>query len=163
MGEAYPELAASADNVLTIVSREEDRFRRTLRTGSTMLDTHIATLPEGGTVDGTVAFTLHDTHGFPFEVTQEIAAERGYEVDEGGFRKAMADQRARAKAASKGGGVAVGDEVDAFRAVLDASGPTDFVGREVDSTTTTVVGVVPGAADPVPTLLDATPVPTAAG
>jgi alanyl-tRNA synthetase len=163
MGESYPELAASADNVLTIVSREEDRFRRTLRTGSTMLESHIATLPEGGTVDGTVAFTLHDTHGFPFEVTQEIAAERGYEVDESGFRKAMADQRARAKAASKGSGVAVGDEVDAFRAVLDASGPTDFVGREVDSAATTVVGVVPGADDTVSIFLAATPFYAEAG
>ena len=163
MGEAYPELAASADSVLTIVSREEDRFRRTLRTGSTMLDTHIATLPEGGTVDGTVAFTLHDTHGFPFEVTQEIAAERGYEVDEGSFRKAMADQKARAKAASKGGGVAIGDEADAFRAVLDAHGPTEFVGRELDSTTATVVGVVPGADDTVSVFLAATPFYAEAG
>lgn len=163
MGESYPELAESADSVLTIVSREEDRFRRTLRTGSTMLDTHIATIPEGGTVDGTVAFTLHDTHGFPFEVTQEIAAERGYDVDEDAFRKAMADQRARAKAASKGGGVAVGDEVDAFRAVLDASGPTEFVGSEVDSTTTTVVGVVPGADDTVSIFLAATPFYAEAG
>ncbi|HAS12552.1 MAG TPA: alanine--tRNA ligase, partial [Acidimicrobiaceae bacterium] len=142
---------------LTIVSREEDRFRRTLRTGSTMLDSHIATIPEGGTVDGTVAFTLHDTHGFPFEVTQEIAAERGYDVDEDAFRKAMADQRARAKAAAKGGGVAVGDEVDAFRAVLDTSGPTEFVGREVDSTTTTVIGVVPGAEGTVSIFLESTP------
>jgi alanyl-tRNA synthetase len=144
MGGAYPDLAASADNVLTIVSREEDRFRRTLRTGASMLDDHIASLPDGGTVDGRVAFTLHDTHGFPFEVTEEIAAERGFEVDESGFQAAMAEQRARAKAAAKGGAVAVGEEADAFRAVLDASGPTEFVGREVESVTTTVVGVVPG-------------------
>jgi len=144
MGGAYPDLAANADNVLTIVSREEDRFRRTLRTGASMLDEHIASLPEGGTVDGQVAFTLHDTHGFPFEVTEEIAAERGFEVDESGFQAAMADQRARAKAAAKGGGVALGAEADAYRAVLDANGPTEFVGREVESAATTVVGVVPG-------------------
>jgi alanyl-tRNA synthetase len=144
MGGAYPDLAAHADNVLTIVSREEDRFRRTLRTGASMLDEHIASLPEGGTVDGQVAFTLHDTHGFPFEVTEEIAAERGFEVDESGFQAAMADQRARAKAAAKGGGVAVGEEADAYRAVLDGAGPTEFVGRETESATTTVVGVVPG-------------------
>ncbi|HEX4901687.1 MAG TPA: alanine--tRNA ligase [Acidimicrobiales bacterium] len=147
MGGAYPDLAANADNVLTIVSREEDRFRRTLRTGAAMLDEHIASLPEGGTVDARVAFTLHDTHGFPFEVTEEIAAERGFEVDESGFQAAMADQRARAKAAAKGGSVALGEEADAFRAVLDACGPTVFVGREVESVTTTVVGVVPGPAE----------------
>ena len=163
MGGAYPDLAASADNVLTIVSREEDRFRRTLRTGSAMLDEHIATLPEGGTVDGSVAFTLHDTHGFPFEVTQEIAAEKGYDVDESGFQASMADQRARAKAAAKGGGVAVGEEADAFRAVLDADGPTRWVGRETDSVTTTVVGVVPGADDTVSIFLATTPFYAEAG
>jgi len=144
MGGAYPELASSADSVLTIVSREEDRFRRTLRTGASMLDEHISSLPEGGTVDGRVAFTLHDTHGFPFEVTEEIAAERGFEVDESGFQAAMADQRARAKAAAKGGRVAVGDEAAVVKAVLDEHGPTEFVGRESEIATTTVVGVVPG-------------------
>ncbi len=147
MGDAYPDLAAHADNVLTIVSREEERFRRTLRTGASMLDEHIATLPDGGVVDGTVAFTLHDTHGFPFEVTQEIAAERGYDVDESGFQAAMAEQKARAKAAAKGGGVAVGEEADAFRAVLDEHGTSTFIGREHDSATTQVVGVVPGDGD----------------
>ncbi len=146
MGGAYPDLAANADNVLTIVSREEDRFRRTLRTGSSMLDDHMTSLGDGGVVDGTVAFMLHDTHGFPFEVTQEIAAERGFDVDEDAFRAAMADQKARAKAAAKGGGVAVGDEADAFREILDRNGPTEFVGRDVDTTTTTVVGVVPSPA-----------------
>jgi alanyl-tRNA synthetase len=147
MGGAYPDLAGNADSVLTIVSREEDRFRRTLRTGAAMLDEHIASLPDGGTVDGRVAFTLHDTHGFPFEVTEEIAAERGFEVDESGFQAAMADQRSRAKAAAKGGRVVLGDEVEAFRAIVEASGPTEFIGREVESGPTTVVGVVPGPTD----------------
>ena len=150
MGGAYPDLAANADTVLTIVSREEERFRQTLKTGSAMLDAELERLGGGegdgaGVLDGTVAFQLHDTYGFPVEVTQEILAERGVELDVAAFDAAMAEQRARAKRAAKGGSVAVGDEVDAFRSVLDESGPTDFVGREVDSTTTTVVGVVPGA------------------
>jgi alanyl-tRNA synthetase len=144
MGGAYPDLADHADAVLTIVSREEERFRQTLKTGSSMLDTELDRLDEGAVLDGTVAFQLHDTYGFPLEVTQEILAERGVELDVDGFDAAMADQRARAKAAAKGGTVAVGEEVDAFRQILDRNGPTEFVGRDLDSTTTTVVGVVPG-------------------
>ena len=148
MGDAYPELASHADAVLTIASREEERFRHTLKTGSAMLDAELENLdaPDGETpvLGGAVAFQLHDTYGFPLEVTQEILAERGVDLDVDGFDAAMADQRARAKAAAKGGSVAVGDEIDAFREILNTSGPSEFVGREMDSTTTTVVGVVPG-------------------
>ena len=148
MGGAYPDLAANADGVLTIVSREEERFRKTLKTGSVMLDDALDGLdtPEGETpvLDGGVAFQLHDTYGFPLEVTQEILSERGVDLDVDGFETAMADQRARAKAAAKGSSVAVGDEIDAFREVMNGSGPTEFVGRDLDSVTTTVVGVVPG-------------------
>ncbi len=151
MGEAYPDLAANADGVLTIVSREEERFRQTLKTGSSMLDDALEGLEPVGesrpVLDGGVAFQLHDTYGFPLEVTQEILAERGVDLDVDGFDAAMADQRARAKAASKGGSVAVGEEVDAFREILNASGPTEFVGRDLDSVTTSVVGVVPSGED----------------
>ncbi len=143
MGGAYPELAANADAVLTIASREESRFRNTLKTGSSMLNAELAELDEGAVLDGTVAFQLHDTYGFPVEVTEEILAERGVELDVDGFDSAMADQRARAKAGAKGASVVLGDEVDAFREVLTESGPTEFVGRDLDSVTTTVVGVVP--------------------
>jgi alanyl-tRNA synthetase len=147
MGGAYPDLADHADGVLTIVSREEDRFRQTLKTGSAMLDGELAKLEdeEGPPVlAGAVAFQLHDTYGFPLEVTQEILAERGVDLDVDGFDAAMADQRARAKAAAKGGSVAVGEEIDAFRDILNEHGPTEFVGRELDETTSTVIGVVPG-------------------
>ena len=153
MGGAYPDLADHADGVLTIVSREEDRFRQTLKTGSAMLDGELAKLgdDEGTPVlDGAVAFQLHDTYGFPLEVTQEILAERGVDLDVDGFDAAMADQRARAKAAAKGGSVAVGEEIDAFRDILNEHGPTEFVGRELDETTSTVIGVVPGPPAGVP-------------
>jgi alanyl-tRNA synthetase len=149
MGGAYPDLRDNADGVLTIVSREEDRFRRTLKTGSAMLDSELENLDEdadGGrpVLSGQVAFQLHDTYGFPLEVTQEILSERGIDLDVDAFDVAMADQRARAKAAAKGGSVALGDEVDAFRRILTEHGPTEFVGRELDEATSTVVGVVPG-------------------
>ncbi len=149
MGEAYPDLAANADGVLTIVTREEERFRQTLKTGSSMLDSALddvdTATDERPVLDGGVAFQLHDTYGFPLEVTQEILAERGVDLDVDGFDSAMADQRARAKAASKSGTVAVGEEVDEFREILNTSGPTEFVGRELDSVTTTIVGVVSSA------------------
>ena len=148
MGDAYPDLREHADGVLTIVSREEDRFRQTLKSGSAMLESELETLTPGQqgerpVLDGRVAFQLHDTYGFPLEVTQEILAERGVDLDVDAFDAAMADQRARAKAAAKGGSVAMGDEVDAFREILNTNGATEFVGRELDETTTTVVGVVP--------------------
>ncbi len=166
MGDAYPDLAANADGVLTIVSREEARFRQTLKTGSSMLDTALDGVDVAGdarpVLDGGVAFQLHDTYGFPLEVTQEILAERGVDLDVDGFDAAMADQRARAKAASKSGTVAMGEEVDAFREILTLSGPTEFVGRELDSVTTTVVGVVP-TDDTVALFLQHTPFYAEAG
>ena len=139
MGEAYPDLARNHEQVRAIIEREERGFRETLRTGSALLDRHLAELPAGEALPGDIAFVLHDTYGFPLEVTEEIAAERAIVVDRGGFDVAMAEQRARARAdqASKRHLVDLGG----FKAVLDAHGPTDFVGREHDEATATVLYV----------------------
>src|SRR4051794_28270125 len=91
MATAYPELTAHADTVLGILSREEDQFRRTLRSGLGILDNALATVPDGGELPGTVAFQLHDTYGFPLEVTTEILEGRGVKLDRPGFDAAMAD------------------------------------------------------------------------
>ncbi|MBQ90298.1 MAG: alanine--tRNA ligase [Acidimicrobiaceae bacterium] len=130
MGDDYPELVRNHDFVRGVLDREEQRFRETLRAGSTILDTALDGLPEGGVLDGEVAFKLHDTYGFPLELTEEITVERGVGVDLDGFRAAMAEQRARAKAARKeaAGAGGTGD----LRHVLEAHGPTEFVGRAVD-------------------------------
>ena len=130
MGDDYPELVRNHDFVRGVLDREEQRFRETLRAGSTILDTALDGLPEGGILDGEVAFKLHDTYGFPLELTEEITVERGVGVDLDGFRAAMAEQRARAKAARKeaAGAGGTGD----LRHVLEAHGPTEFVGRAVD-------------------------------
>src|SRR5690606_10366425 len=109
-------------------AREEDRFRRTLATGSTMLDAQIASLPQIGSLPGDVAFQLHDTYGFPLEVTEQGAAERGVTVDIAGFEGAMAEQRQRARDAGKV--AAGGDNLEPYYELLEAIGPTDFVGRE---------------------------------
>ena len=142
MGDDYSVLVSNRDLVLGIVEREEGRFRQTLRTGSQTLDTELDGLPEGGTLSGDVAFKLHDTFGFPLEVTQEFAELRGFSVDQAGFDAAMADQRTRAKAGRKGGGVA-GDDVTAeYQRILAEHGTTTFTGRDENSSTAMIIAIV---------------------
>ncbi len=142
MGEAYPVVVENRDLVVPTISREEETFRRTLATGSRILDEHLDKLQPGGTLPGSVAFQLHDTYGFPFEVTQETAELRGFSVDVAGFEAAMEEQRRRARAHSKAGGVATGDEVTRQQQLLAEHGPTEFTGREEYETKATVIGVI---------------------
>jgi alanyl-tRNA synthetase len=142
MGEDYPEIVTGHDLVVPIITREEESFRRTLARGSQILDTQLDRLGEGGVLPGDVAFQLHDTYGFPFEVTQEMAELRGFGVDAPGFEAAMAAQRRRAREAGKSRGVATGDEVDAQRRLLVEHGPTEFTGRREYETEATVIGVI---------------------
>ena len=142
MGGAYPELVEQRTLVVDLITREEERFRQTLAKGSTLLDTELASVPDGGALDGRVAFELHDTFGFPLEVTQEMAELRGVQVDVDGFEVAMTEQRERSRAAGKRTGVAAGDEVDAFRALLSEHGPTGFTGRDELESSATVLAVV---------------------
>jgi alanyl-tRNA synthetase len=142
MGDAYPEIVGSRGLVLPIITREEESFRRTLATGSQILDAQLDKLEPGGTLPGDVAFQLHDTYGFPFEVTQETAELRGFDVDVAGFEAAMDEQRQRARAASRAGGVATGDEVTEQQRLLAEHGPTVFTGRDEYETKATVIGIV---------------------
>jgi alanyl-tRNA synthetase len=125
LGEAYPALRAQQDLIVNVVAREEAGFDRTLRAGLSRLEEAFET----GTkvLGGDVAFTLHDTHGFPVELTEELARDAGVEVDRAGFDAAMAAQRDRARAAAKS--TRAGDEA-AYRALLEAEGSTTFVGRD---------------------------------
>ncbi len=143
MGDAYPEIRTNQDTITGLVEREEGRFRQTLKTGSDLLDAELAGLAPGAALPGAVAFRLHDTYGFPLDVTREVAVERGVSVDDEGFAAEMAAQRKRAKDARRGGGV---DEAAlvTYREVLDAGGPTDFTGREEPTSEATVVAVLPG-------------------
>ena len=142
MGRAYPDLLAQEDHLIDLIWREEERFRQTLDRGSSLLDAELDALEEGATLDGDVAFVLHDTYGFPLEVTREMAELRGAEVDLEGFEQAMSAQRERSRAASRRGAVAAGEQADAERAVLAEHGPTTFTGREEDTTTATVLAVI---------------------
>ena len=128
LGDAYPALRAQQDLIVNVVAREEAGFDRTLRSGLSRLEEAFAT----GTkvLEGDVAFTLHDTHGFPVELTEELARDAGVEVDRAGFDVAMAEQRERARAAAKSS--RAGDEA-VYRALLEADGTTTFVGRGVEN------------------------------
>jgi alanyl-tRNA synthetase len=156
MGSDYPELVTTHDLVRSVVEREETQFRKTLATGSAILDEHLADLPEGGVLPGSVAFLLHDTYGFPFEVTAEVVAERGYDVDRAGFDEAMEEQRARAKAARKGAVQAA--DFEQVQALVESNGLTEFVGRdELTDVGATVLVVTGLGTSTVSAFFDRTP------
>jgi alanyl-tRNA synthetase len=125
MTNAYPELARNHDFISGVVQREEERFRHTLRTGLVLLDD----LADSGatSISGSTAFHLHDTLGFPIELTREIAGERGIEVDLAGFAAEMEQQRQRARDAATHADTA-DTGTDAYRELLDQFGSTEFVG-----------------------------------
>jgi alanyl-tRNA synthetase len=136
MGETYADLHRDWDRISQVAYAEEDAFRQTLRSGTTIFDQAAAAVKESGgtTLSGDRAFALHDTYGFPIDLTLEMASEQGLEVDEVGFRDLMDQQRRRARedARSKKGGHV---NTAAYRQVADALGhPVDFTGyREVVS------------------------------
>ena len=138
LGDWYTELEEKKDFITDVVSREEERFRRTLESGHQLLDSELA--DTGGELSGSVAFKLHDTFGFPIELTREIAAERGTDVDEEGFAAEMEAQRQRAKKNWKGGDAAALGEF--YRAIMEETGPSDFVGYTHDVAEGTVLAIV---------------------
>jgi alanyl-tRNA synthetase len=101
MGEAYPELAKAQDRVMDILRLEEERFFETIEHGMGILEATLKTLPAGGTFDGELAFKLHDTYGFPLDLTADICREAGVSVDTAAFDTAMAQQKSQARAAGK--------------------------------------------------------------
>ena len=127
MAEAYPELTERRELIVTAVGREEERFRRTISSGIDLLRHELDEL-EGPTLSGSVAFKLHDTYGFPIELTSEIAAETDVAIDVEGFDREMEAQRARARAAWKGGDSAA--TADLYRELADDIGLTTFTGYE---------------------------------
>ncbi len=128
MREAYPDLAARREGIVEMVTREEEQFRRTLRSGHQLLDEELADLEPGAVLPGETAFKLHDTFGFPKELTEEIVTERGYRVDIDGFDSMMTTQRERARAAYRGADAAA--KADAYRTLLSGVEPTEFIGYE---------------------------------
>ncbi|MFZ0666272.1 MAG: alanine--tRNA ligase [Acidimicrobiales bacterium] len=155
LSDAYPAIAADIELVKATTGREEEQFLRTLDSGMAILESELA---KGAAVlSGDVAFRLHDTNGFPIDLTVEIAGEHGVQVDTEGFEKQMALQRERARSDASKRRKAAGDE-STYRELLDESGPTRFTGYEHYEQPAVVVAVFSGASpDEYEVILDRTP------
>jgi alanyl-tRNA synthetase len=145
MKDSYPELESDFARISQIAYAEEDAFRQTLAKGTTIFDTAASTTKASGgaTLTGSDAFALHDTYGFPIDLTLEMAGEQGLSVDVEGFRALMAEQRARAKADAK---AKKGHHADTsvYRAALDANGPTDWQAYTTLHTESRVLALLSG-------------------
>ena len=131
MGEAYPELLKNVALVKGIVAAEEERFSTTLDTGRTYLDEAIAGLAEGAVLPGEVAFKLHDTYGFPIDLTVEISAAAGHDVDMDGFDVCMTEQKERARANANRD--AWGDFNNVWTELSDKLAATEFEGYDANA------------------------------
>ncbi len=167
MGETYTELHRDWERISTVAYAEEDAFRQTLRAGTSIFDLATTELKQGGgsQLSGDKAFALHDTYGFPIDLTLEMAAEQGLSVDEAGFRRLMTEQRERAKADAK---AKKGQHKDAqaYREVADSlgravefTGYTDVVSEGAVRGLVAAGGVVSSAreGDEIELVLDRTP------
>jgi alanyl-tRNA synthetase len=166
MAPSYPELAEDFQRISAYAYAEEEQFLSTLRAGTTILDTAITDTKKARRkrLPGDKAFLLHDTYGFPIDLTVEIAGEAGLDVDEDGFRKLMAEQRnkARADAAARKTGHA---DLSVYRSVLDVGGPVEFTGYAETARESKVRALlggrgtleVAGEGDEIELVLDATP------
>jgi alanyl-tRNA synthetase len=154
MAPAHPDLGRQRDFILGVLTREEERFRQTLRTGLGILDRELA--GTGSALAGRAAFTLHDTYGFPLELTQEIAGERGVSVDVAGFGEAMDEQRRRAKEARKGTADDV-ERIEEYREIVEQFGPTDFTGYAEAASDGRVLAVLEAGDETVEIFTDRTP------
>jgi alanyl-tRNA synthetase len=171
MGPQYPNLVTDADRIRAVAVAEEGSFLETLSKGAAIIDSAVpAARAAGNVLPGTAAFQLHDTYGFPIDLTLEMAAEQGLTVDEPGFRALMDEQRRRAKqdAREKKTGAV---DVSVYRSLLDRAGPTAFTGySEVRSEAVLRGLLVDGASaeaaaegDTVEVVLDRTPFYAEAG
>jgi alanyl-tRNA synthetase len=166
MAPSYPELADEYGRISQYAYGEEEQFLATLRQGTTILDLAMDQTRAGGgrTLSGDKAFALHDTYGFPIDLTLEIAAEQGLDVDTEGFQRLMLEQRSRAKADAQARKTGHAD-VSAYREVLDAGGKVEFTGYHEVSRETRVRAVLSGGnglaaaqeGETVEVVLDATP------
>ena len=154
MGDHYPDLRKNLDFIRDVVGREEERFRRTLATGLQILDEAVADLNAGDSLIGSVAFQLHDTFGFPVEVTEEILLERDLSLDREGFDAAMNVQRERARSARSEGPSAASE---IHREIIDQFDVTDFVRDSARVDNARILSVIELDDGQVEVFLDKTP------
>ncbi len=140
MGAAYPELVRAQPLLEATLQQEETRFRQTLATGLKLLDEATAGVGEGGTLSGETAFKLYDTYGFPYDLTEDALRSKGLHVDREGFDAAMAEQKAKARAAWKGSGSKASEEV--WFDLAEKYGATEFTGYSGDEGEGVVLAIV---------------------
>ncbi|CAM3512678.1 alanine--tRNA ligase [Nocardioides zeicaulis] len=147
MGQTYDNLLTDWARISQVAFAEEDAFRKTLQAGTQIFDTAAEEVKAtgGSTLSGERAFALHDTYGFPIDLTLEMAAEQGLVVDEQGFRGLMAEQRERAKADARAKKGAHGDTA-AYRSIFDAHGPTEWLAYETLETESRPLALLSGGA-----------------
>ena len=143
MGPQYPELIADQKRILAVTVAEEESFLQTLKSGTQIFDMASTQLKASkkSVLPGTEVFKLHDTYGFPFDLTLEMAREEGLEVDEDGFRRLMNEQRDRAKAdakAKKSGHT----DLSEYKKIADAKGASSFVGYTHNETESLINGIL---------------------
>jgi len=140
MGDAYPELVRAQPLITETLRLEETRFKQTLGTGLRLLEEETLGMSKGGTLRGDVAFKLYDTYGFPLDLTQDVLRVREIAVDTAGFDKAMAEQKAKARAAWAGSGEAANETV--WFDIREKVGATEFLGYEVERAEGKVVAIL---------------------
>ena len=146
MGDVYPEIVENRELERKLILSEEDRFGSTLKQGKTYLEDALKDL-DGKVLSGDVAFVLHDTYGFPVEITSEIAEERGFEVDMEAFHAAMEGQRERARSAgAKDAEAAWSTYGGVYSDVLNQVGATEFTGYAATEGTARVRSIIVGGA-----------------
>ncbi|MBP7001852.1 alanine--tRNA ligase [Amaricoccus sp.] len=145
MGQAFPELVRARPLIEETLQLEETRFKTTLDRGLKLLDDEVGRLPEGGALPGEAAFRLYDTYGFPLDLTQDALREQGRAVDVAGFEAAMAEQKARARAAWAGSGEAAEGAI--WLTLAERLGPTEFLGYDTETSEGQVAALVRDGAE----------------
>ncbi|WP_071673310.1 alanine--tRNA ligase [Nioella nitratireducens] len=145
MGQAYPELGRAQALIEETLKLEETRFRQTLDRGLRLLDDELAHLPEDAALPGEAAFKLYDTYGFPLDLTQDALREQGRSVDTDGFDAAMAEQKAKARAAWSGSGETADAAI--WFDLEETNGPTEFLGYDTETAEGQIVAVVKAATE----------------
>jgi alanyl-tRNA synthetase len=140
MGAAYPELVRAQPLIEATLQQEETRFRQTLATGLKLLDEATEDLARGDTLPGETAFKLYDTYGFPLDLTEQALIDKGLKVDNAGFEAAMAEQKAKARAAWKGSGAKASEDI--WFDLVEEYGATEFTGYSGDEGEGMVLAIV---------------------
>lgn len=163
MGTAYPELGQAQAMIEETLKLEETRFKQTLERGLRLLDDEVSSLADKAPLPGAAAFKLYDTFGFPLDLTQDALREQGREVDTDGFEVAMAEQKAKARAAWAGSGDSADSAI--WFDIADKHGATDFLGYETETAEGQIAALVKdgtevneaGQGDTVQVVLNQTP------